>query len=238
MLYQLSYCRNARREYRAARFRARRGTGDGPRRRHAGVVLGGDALPFTGMRRSAVPALLGLLAVALIVVLAIAMTRTSDDDQRSQSLSAQIEAGKVVPAPGADDKRPLLIGDGEKSLSDFRGQIVVLNFWASWCDPCKQEAPVLDRVHQRLQKDGIGTVLGVTYQDDPVKSRAFMKKYGATYPSLQDPGRVLSQQFGASQMPETFVIDREGRIRAIAYGAVTDKFMDGALERAGAPATR
>jgi cytochrome c biogenesis protein CcmG/thiol:disulfide interchange protein DsbE len=190
------------------------------------------------MRRSAVPALLGLLAVALIVVLAVAMTRTSDDDQRSQSLSAQIEAGKVVPAPGADDKRPLLVGDGEKSLADFRGQIVVLNFWASWCDPCKKEAPVLESAHQRLQKDGLGTVLGVTYQDDPVKSRAFMEKYGATYPSLQDPGRVLSQQFGASQMPETFVIDREGRIRAIAYGAVTEDFMNDALARAGAPATR
>jgi len=190
------------------------------------------------MRRSAVPALLGLLAVALIVVLAIAMTRSSDSDERSQSLSAQVEAGKIVPAPGLDDARPLLDGDGELRLADFRGKVVILNFWASWCDPCKKEAPVLERAHQRLQKDGSGTVLGVTFQDDPVKSRAFVKKHGMTYPSVQDPGRVLSQQFGASQMPETFVIDREGRIRAIAYGEVSDKFLDGALKRAGAPAAR
>lgn len=207
-------------------------------RRDDGVVIDGDALPFTEMRRSAVPALLGLLAVALIVVLAIAMTRTSDDDQRSQSLSAQIEAGKVVPAPGADDARPLLIGDGELRLNDFRGKIVVLNFWASWCDPCKKEAPVLKRIQERLEKDDIGTVLGVTYQDDPVKSRAFKEKYDLTYPSVEDPGRVLAQQYGVSQVPETFVIDREGRVRQIAYGEVTAEFLDKALERAGVPVSR
>ncbi len=189
-----------------------------------------------GMRRSAVPALLGLLAVALIVVLALAMTRTSSDDQRSQSLSAQIEAGKVVPAPGVDDMRPLLDGDGETSLSEYRGQIIVLNFWASWCDPCKREAPVLERVHQRLQKDGSGTVLGVTYQDDPLESVAFKKRHEMSFPSLRDPGRVLAQQYGVSQIPETFVIDREGRVRMIAYGEVNDEFLDRALERAGAPA--
>lgn len=206
--------------------------------RHDGAVIDGDALPFTGMRRSAVPALLGLLAVALIVVLAIAMTRTSDDDQRSQSLSAQIEAGKIVPAPGADDARPLLNGDGELRLADFRGKIVVLNFWASWCDPCKKEAPVLKRIQERLEQDDSGTVLGVTYQDDPVKSRAFKEKFGLTYPSVEDPGRVLAQQYGVSQVPETFVIDREGRVRQIAYGEVTDDFLDKALERAGVPVSR
>ncbi len=190
------------------------------------------------MRRSAVPALLGLLAVALIVVLAYAMTRTSDDDERSQSLSAQVEAGKLVPAPGADDARPLLVGDGEVQLSDYRGQIVVLNYWASWCDPCKREAPVLERTFQRLQRDGSGTVLGVTYQDDPVESRAFKQRHELTFPSVTDPGRVLAQQYGVSQIPETFVIDREGRVRSIAYGEVTQEFLDRALERIGVPATR
>ncbi len=190
------------------------------------------------MRRSAVPALLGFLSVALIAVLAFAMTRTSDDDQRSQSLSAQVEAGKVVPAPGIDDKWPLLDGDDELSLSDFRGKVVVLNFWASWCDPCKKEAPVLERVHQRLQQDGAGTVLGVTYQDDPIESRAFVQQHGLTYPSLRDSGRVVAQQFGVSQIPETFVIDREGRIRTIIYGEVSDEFLDRALDRAGIPGTR
>ncbi len=190
------------------------------------------------MPRSVIPALLGFLSVTLIVVLALAMTRTSGDDQRSQSLSAQVEAGKPVSAPGADDKRPLLDGDGELSLSDFRGQVVVLNFWASWCDPCKKEAPVLERVHQRLQKAGSGTVLGITYQDDPIESRAFVRQYGLTYPSLRDSGRVVARQFGVSQIPETFVLDREGRIRAIIYGEVSDEALDRALDRAGAPGTR
>jgi cytochrome c biogenesis protein CcmG/thiol:disulfide interchange protein DsbE len=205
---------------------------------HDGVTRGGDGLPFTVMRRSAVPALLGLLAVALIAVLAYAMTRTSGDDERSQSLSAQVEAGKLVPAPGADDLRPLLDGAGEVKLADYRGQVVILNYWASWCPPCKREAPVLERTHARLQGDDTGTVLGVTYQDDPVESREFKKRHALSFPSLVDPGRVLAQQYGVSQVPETFVIDREGRVRAIAYGEVTQEFLDRALPRAGVPATR
>jgi cytochrome c biogenesis protein CcmG/thiol:disulfide interchange protein DsbE len=253
MLYQLSYCRSARRGYRAGPRRAgavsapRGGEPSAPspscaatsptptpRDQTAGRR---DGLPFRVMRRSAVPALLGFLAIVLVAVLAYAMTRTTGDDKRSESLSAQVEAGKVVPAPGADRALPRLSGTGTVRLADLRGKVVVLNFWASWCDPCKDEAPILERAQRRLQHGGVGTVLGVTYQDDPVKSRAFVKRFELSYPSLRDPERGLAQQFGSSQMPETFVLDREGRIRAIAYGAVTQEFLDGALARAGVKAS-
>ncbi|WP_084269991.1 peroxiredoxin family protein [Patulibacter minatonensis] len=188
------------------------------------------------MRRSAVPALLGILAVALVAVLAFALTRSPDDQKNKQRLDAQVESGIPVRAPGADLALQPLAGGAKKTLGQFRGKVVVLNFWGSWCTPCKDEAPLLERYHKKLEAAGVGTVLGVTHVDAPDDSRAFEKRHGLTYPSLQDPDQKMSQTYGASLMPETFVIDTQGRIHAIARTEVDQKFMDAALERAGVPA--
>lgn len=187
------------------------------------------------MRRSAVPALLGILVVALVAVLAFALTRSPADEQNEQRLDAQVANGTPVVAPGSDRALLSLTGDTRKTLAQYRGQVVVLNFWGSWCDPCRDEAPLLEQYHRKLKAAGVGTVLGVTFNDAPRKSVAFEERYGLTYPSFQDPGTELAQEYGASQMPETFVIDRRGRIHAIARTAVTAEFLDGALQRAGVP---
>ncbi|MGX6449815.1 TlpA family protein disulfide reductase [Patulibacter sp. S7RM1-6] len=187
------------------------------------------------MRRSAVPALLGVLAVALVAVLAYALTRPATGERQEQTLDAQVEAGTPVAAPGADRALPALSGGARRRLADYRGQVVVLNFWGSWCDPCRDEAPLLEKTHRRLRKAGVGTVLGVTYNDAPSDSLAFEKQFGLTYPSLRDPGTKLAVEYGARAMPETFVLDRRGRIHAIARTQVTEEFLDGALERAGVP---
>jgi cytochrome c biogenesis protein CcmG/thiol:disulfide interchange protein DsbE len=189
------------------------------------------------MRRSAVPALLGILAVALVAVLAFALTRSPADEQNEKRLDAQVADGTPVVAPGSDRQLVSLTGTTRKTLADYRGQVVVLNFWGSWCDPCRDEAPLLERYHRKLQAAGVGTVLGVTFNDVPRKSIGFEQTHGLTYPSFQDPGTKLAQAYGASQMPETFIIDRRGRIHAIARTAVNEEFMDGALERAGVPRT-
>lgn len=188
------------------------------------------------MRRSAVPALLGILAVALVAVLAFALTRSPSDQKNEQRLDAQVEGGTPVVAPGSDKVLSPLAGGAKKTLADYRGQVVVLNFWGSWCTPCKDEAPLLERYHKKLQAAGVGTVLGVTHVDAPADSRAFEREHQLTYPSFQDPGSKLAQEYGASLMPETFIIDKRGRIHAIARTAVDQKFMDGALQRAGVPA--
>lgn len=187
------------------------------------------------MRRSAVPLLLGSLALVLVAVLAYAMSRPDAGESRQQTLDAQVEAGQPIPAPGST-KTLLPVNDGvRKRLADYRGQVVVLNFWGSWCDPCKKEAPLLERYHRKLTQAKVGTVLGVTHEDTPQDSREFEKDYGLTYPSFRDPGSKLSQEYGATAMPETFILDREGRIHAIARTAVNQEFMDSALERAGVP---
>lgn len=187
------------------------------------------------MRRSAVPALLGVLAVVLVAVLGYALTRTPASEKQEQTLDAQVEAGTPVAAPGAAHPLPELTGSARRRLADYRGQVVVLNFWGSWCDPCRDEAPLLEKTHRQLRKAGVGTVLGITFNDAPADSLAFEKKFGLTYTSLRDPGTKMAQEYGARAMPETFVLDRQGRIHAIARTQVTEEFLDSALERAGVP---
>src|SRR5690606_390966 len=96
--------------------------------------------------------------------------------------------------PAAPDLAlPVLEGSGTRSLADLRGQVVVLNFWASWCDPCKTEAPELERAQKRLEREGAGTVLGVTFRDASDDSKDFMREFGLTYPSVRDVDGKLAE---------------------------------------------
>jgi cytochrome c biogenesis protein CcmG, thiol:disulfide interchange protein DsbE len=174
------------------------------------------------VRRTAVPfvvisavALIGLLVYG---VLGVGASTTFDD---------AVKRGERPPAP--ERALPLLDG-GRASLADFRGRPVVLNFWASWCEPCKDEAPAMEKAHQRLKKVG-GTVLGVTVSDASPDSKAFMKEFGLTFPSLRDVDGELAEDFSTTGVPETFVIDRQGRISAISRGVVHEGFLDEAVAK-------
>ena len=146
------------------------------------------------------------MAVGLLVLLGYALVRP-DGGGTGASLDAKVERGQIVAAADVDRSMRPLTGGASRSLADFRGQIVVLNFWASWCRPCESEAPLLERAHRQLQRSGAGTVLGVTYNDTPASSREFVRKYGLTYPSLLDPGTSFAEQYGVRALPETFFIE-------------------------------
>ncbi|HWH96298.1 MAG TPA: TlpA disulfide reductase family protein, partial [Baekduia sp.] len=138
-------------------------------------------------------------------------------------------------------KQPLL-GDAtaKRSLADYKGQVVVLNFWASWCEPCRSEAPILQKAQAKLQAGHAGTVLGATYNDTEEDSAAFEREFKVTYPSLRDVGTELADEFGTRALPETFVLDRQGRVVAVSRGQVTQSFIDNALaeaQRAGSAAS-
>ena len=172
------------------------------------------------MKRSAPAAVAAVLAAALIALLVYGVTQSGSDT----SLDSAVKDGKRPPAP--DRVLPALDGDGNASLKSLRGKVVVLNFWASWCDPCRTEAPRLERVQKRLAKAGAGTVLGVTYQDVPSDSKAFIAEHNLTYPNARDIGTKLAKQYGTRALPETFVLDRRGRIVAISRGEVSQSFLD------------
>jgi cytochrome c biogenesis protein CcmG, thiol:disulfide interchange protein DsbE len=109
----------------------------------------------------------------------------------------------------------------------------VLNFWASWCGPCEREAPALEAVQQRLQRSG-GTVVGVTYKDYAEDSRGFVRRFGLTYPTLRDDRLDLAPKYGTNKLPETFVLDGDGRVVAISRGEASERFLMDAVKRAGA----
>jgi cytochrome c biogenesis protein CcmG/thiol:disulfide interchange protein DsbE len=183
------------------------------------------------VKRSAVPITVAGLAIALIALLVYGVVSKKTNDTLDQA----VRAGKKPAAPGLDVALPNLGAPGTRRLADLNGKVVVLNFWASWCVPCKAEAPVLERVQQRLQKDRAGTVFGVTYKDAPDASRAFVRQVKASWPNVRDDRLKLAPKFGTSQLPETFVIDRTGKIVAVSRGQIDQQFMDAALTRAGVP---
>jgi cytochrome c biogenesis protein CcmG/thiol:disulfide interchange protein DsbE len=117
--------------------------------------------------------------------------------------------------PQAGDPAPefaLTLFDGSRvSLRELRGKIVVLNFWASWCAPCRNEAPALEQVWETTQDRGV-VVLGVTYLDAAGASQAWIEEMGITFPSGLDPQSQISKAYAVTGVPETFLIDRQGNV--------------------------
>ncbi len=117
------------------------------------------------------------------------------------------------------------------ALAAQRGRVVVLNFWASWCFPaCYEEAPVLERGWRTWRERGV-TVIGVDIQDTEEKARKFIADFGLTFPNAPDTTGKVAIDYGVYGVPETFFIDRSGRIRAKHVGAVTDEVFRQHVER-------
>lgn len=109
--------------------------------------------------------------------------------------------------------------DGESHrLSDYRGQVVVLNFWASWCKPCEQEAAELEQAWQLYAPSQQVMFLGVDYVDTEPEALAYLSKFNITYPNGPDLGTRISQAFRITGVPETYFIDKEGRLAYAQYG--------------------
>ncbi|MEJ7749940.1 MAG: TlpA disulfide reductase family protein [Thermoleophilaceae bacterium] len=163
-----------------------------------------------------VAAVLGVLA--LIALLVYGLVQSSPD----QGIDSAVARGERPVAPAFELGR--LEGDGRGSLADYRGKVVVVNFWGSWCSPCRDESPLLERWHKRISAEG-GTVLGVDAIDVTSDAQDFVEEFGLTYPMVKDTDEEVGRDYGVTGYPETFVVDREGRIVALKRGPVDDAFM-------------
>ena len=161
-----------------------------------------------------------LPVVALIVLLAAASVRRD----RALAVGAALARGETPPVP-ALVLRALPGGEApaarEVALRDLRGHPVVLNFWASWCAPCREEAPLLGRLARDYRARGL-LVVGVDTQDLETPARAFLARYRLTYLNLRDPDGSAGRLFGTTGVPETFFIDAAGRIQGKFPGVQLD----------------
>ena len=157
-------------------------------------------------------------ALALVALLGYGLASNEPD----VSIDRALARGERQPAP--ELRLPRLEGGGRAALADYRGRVVVLNFWASWCDPCRAESPLLERWHRRLVRQR-GTVLGVDVLDVTSDAREFIRRYRLTYPMLRDKDGESQGDFGVVGYPETIVIDRRGRVAALRRGPVDDAWM-------------
>ena len=106
---------------------------------------------------------------------------------------------------------------GNLRLDEYRGQVVLINFWASWCGPCRQEMPLLDRLHQRYEDTGFA-VLGVNVEGEVAPAQEIVDKSNISFPVLIDEGQLVSELYKLEAMPSTVVVDRDGRVRYIHRG--------------------
>ena len=186
-------------------------------------------------------------AVAFVALLAYGLTTKATDTTIDDALSR----GQSVPAPvfrlpalapgsatgraGAAWKRAS--ADGEVSLDELRGTPLVVNFWASWCDPCRTEAKVLER---GWREDAAGDVLflGLDVRDNREDARDFIGQFGITFPHARDADAEAQRDWGVTGLPETFFVGADGRIVGHVIGTVDHAQLAGGVEaaRAGRPA--
>jgi len=134
--------------------------------------------------------------------------------------SAKIAVGEPVP----DQALPSLTGTGDGSIGEYRGRWVLVNLWASWCIPCREEAPALQRFYER-NRERDTTVLGINVQDNEGDAIAFLREYPTSYPQLRSVGDERSDAFGSTGVPENFLVDPRGRLALIWRGPVDDRFL-------------
>jgi cytochrome c biogenesis protein CcmG/thiol:disulfide interchange protein DsbE len=142
--------------------------------------------------------------------------------------------GPLAAGPvGAGEKAPtfeITTFDGQTlKLADLRGQVVVVNFWASWCIPCEQEAAELETTWRRYKDKGV-VFIGVDYVDTETAAKAFMQRFDITYPNGPDLGTRISQAYRIKGVPETYVVDKTGRLASVKIGPFQQGEMAGVIE--------
>ena len=160
---------------------------------------------------------LALLGAVLVVALALGL-------QLSRRNAAR-------PTSGAAPDFALALFDGtEFRLSDYRGQVVLINFWASWCPPCREEAPELQALYQDYRAAGF-TVLGVNMlESSRRKALDFMAEFGISYPNGEDIGERLTNMYRVEAPPESFLIDGDGHVRRFFIGSIQYDNVSGSVE--------
>lgn len=162
------------------------------------------------MRRAIVPALVLIAVVALFAFEILNSGSTSNLGQPAPPLPSEVLQPPKV------------------TLADLRGKPALINFWASWCDPCREEAPELERLNRSLH--GSARLIGVDYTDQEDAARSFIRQYGWTFPVLSDPDGIYGARYGFTGLPTTIILNSQGRIVETLRGPQTEAGLRSVLE--------
>jgi cytochrome c biogenesis protein CcmG/thiol:disulfide interchange protein DsbE len=165
--------------------------------------------------------LAGVLTVGLVAGVLVAVL---DNGSKSSGTMRGAVVGAGAPeigSPAPDFTLPALDGGSDVRLSDFRGRPVIVNFWASWCNPCRQEFPLLQQALRDHRNDRLA-VIGVTFRDIPDDSRHFVSKMKATWTQAVDDNHSVAKAFGVRSIPLTFLVRADGTIAARVFGFTSE----------------
>ena len=163
------------------------------------------------------------VVVAVAALLVGLLTYGVASQGTDTTIDSALQRGERVSAPDTD--LPKLGAGGTSSVRDYEGKVVLVNFWASWCPPCTEELPLLERTQQQMAKAG-GTVLGINTRDATEDALGFVKRYDLTFPSLRDGAGDYAEEWGLTGYPETFLLDEEGRVAAARRGPIDQQWVD------------
>ena len=172
-------------------------------------------------RRGWLIILAGVLTVGIVAGVLVAVLGDGSDSGGTTRPAAVSGAGGEIGSIAPDFRLPALDGRGDVSLADYRGRPVIVNFWASWCNPCRKEFPLLKQALRDHRARRLA-VIGVTYQDIPSDSRSFVKQRDATWPQGVDDGGAVASAFGVRAIPQSFFVRPDGRIATRVFGVTSE----------------
>ncbi|MPY65518.1 redoxin domain-containing protein [Deinococcus sp. SDU3-2] len=165
-----------------------------------------------------------VLAATLVAVLGVALLSPSRN---------ATDGGPLVGKPAPEFTLESLDG-AQVSLAALQGRPVVLNFWASWCEPCREEAPLFRELGEKRSGENGPAILGILFQETKEQNaRDFIREYALAYPNLRDPGIKTGIDYGVAGIPETVFIDKEGVIRHVDRGGLSRERLNVGLEKIG-----
>ncbi|MFM7718794.1 MAG: TlpA family protein disulfide reductase [Actinomycetota bacterium] len=167
-----------------------------------------------------------LVALFAVLLAASACSRGATVDATGSAIAT---SGPIPSLAGE------VVGAGTLDTAAFAGRVVVVNFWATWCGPCRREQPVLSAVRDAAGPVGPAFV-GVNYRDDEAAAAAYPEEFDVAYPSLSDPSGTLAFAFGVPYLPATFVADADGRLRFRVVGEIDRETLEDLIARASEPA--
>jgi DsbE subfamily thiol:disulfide oxidoreductase len=178
-----------------------------------------------------------IVVVLLVVVTVVIVTKSDDGGSNATGSNANGMLSELGAESGLDrgDAAPdfalsKLSGDGTVKLSDYRGKPVVVNFWASWCHPCRKEFPLLADARTKYKSDGL-QIIGVSFRDIPSDARKFVRDQGAKWAFARDDRGAVAKDYTVRAVPQTFFIAADGTIRDRVFGITSATDLDHTLEK-------